>query len=140
MLLIGELKEIRPMRSGMKATIKHLPGQPFALSDELYQSVCRRYSWELSQWAESDRMHIATIATFMLDEAGVPSIDEMSLMATCNEWIPVQVQSIGSATSVSSVLGASGSKRHLSVTLRMIERPAISCESAPHGGRVHPTK
>src|ERR1019366_2012032 len=53
-------------------------------------SMCRRSSWELSQWADSDRMHIATIATFALDDAAVPSIEEMSLMATWGEWIPVE--------------------------------------------------
>ena len=90
MLLVGELKDIRRTSFGMRAKIKHLPDQLFALSDELYQSVCRRSSWELSQWAENDRMHVATIATFMLDDTGVPSIEEMSLMATCAEWIPVE--------------------------------------------------
>ena len=90
MLLVGELKEIRRTSCGMKATIKHLPDQLFTLSDELYQSVCGRSSWELSQWADSDRLRILTIATFMVDDAGVPSIEEMSLMATCSEWIPVE--------------------------------------------------
>jgi hypothetical protein len=30
------------------------------------------------------------VHAFMLDDAGVPSIEEMSLMATCSEWIPVE--------------------------------------------------
>jgi hypothetical protein len=90
MLLIGEVKEIVPARYGYKAVIKHVPDQPLALDETLYRRLGRRFERELSLWSASDGLHMIVIATFGINPGGVPTIEEMSLMATNAQWIPVE--------------------------------------------------
>ena len=90
MLLIGEVKEIVPARYGFKAVVKHVPDQPFALDEQLYRRMGRRFERELSLWGASDAVHMMLIATFGLNEAGVPTIEELSLMPVTGQWLPVE--------------------------------------------------
>ena len=90
MLLIGEVKEIVPARYGFKAVIKHVPDQPFALDEQLYRRMGRRFERELSLWGTSDAVHMMLIATFGLNEAGVPTIEELSLMPVTGQWLPIE--------------------------------------------------
>jgi hypothetical protein len=90
MLLIGEVKEIVPARYGYKAVIKHVPDQPLALDETLYRRLGRRFERELSLWGASDGLHMIAIATFGINLAGVPTVEDMSLMATNAQWIPVE--------------------------------------------------
>ena len=89
LVLIGEVKKIVPARYGHKAIIKHLPDQPFALDATLYQRLERRFEAQLSLWGATDDMHMMAIATFCLNHAGVPTIDELSLMPVTNQWLTV---------------------------------------------------
>ena len=43
MLLIGEVKEIVPARYGFKAIVKHVPDQAFAIDEQLYRRLGRRF-------------------------------------------------------------------------------------------------
>ena len=90
MLLIGEVKEIVPARYGFKAVIKHVPDQPFALDEQLYRRIGRRFERELSLWGASDAIHMMLIATFGLNHAGVPTIEELSLMPLTGQWLPIE--------------------------------------------------
>ena len=90
MLLIGEVKEIVPTRFGCKAMIKHVPDQPFAVSSHLYKSMGRRFEHDPSLWGASDSLHMVMIATFGLNDGGIPTIEELSLMPTSEQWIPVE--------------------------------------------------
>ena len=90
MLLIGEVKEIVPARFGFKAVIKHVPDQPFALDEQLYRRTGRRFERELSLWGASDAIHMMLIATFGLNDAGVPTIEELSLMPVTGQWLPIE--------------------------------------------------
>ena len=90
MLLIGEVKEIVPARYGFKAVVKHVPDQPFALDEQLYRRMGRRFERELSLWGASDAVHMMVIATFGLNDAGVPTIEELSLMPVTGQWLPVE--------------------------------------------------
>ena len=90
MLLIGEVKEIVPARYGFKAVIKHVPDQPFALDEQLYRRMGRRFERELSLWGASDAVHMMLIATFGLNDAGVPTIEELSLMPVTGQWLPIE--------------------------------------------------
>jgi len=89
LILIGEVKEIVPARFGYKALVKHLPDQAFALETSLYRRLERRFNAQLSLWGTHDCLHMMTIATFTLSCAGVPSLEEMSLMPVTSEWLPV---------------------------------------------------
>ena len=87
MLLIAEVKEIVPARYGYKAVIKHVPDQAFALDEQLYRRLGRRFDAELALWASTDSVHMVTIATFGLGAAGIPTIAEMSLVPTTSQWL-----------------------------------------------------
>lgn len=90
MLLVGEVKEIVPARYGYKAVIKHVPDQAFAIDEQLYRRMGRRFDSELALWASADTVHMVVIATFGVSEAGIPAIGEMSLMPVTPQWLPIE--------------------------------------------------
>ena len=55
MLLIAEVKEIVPARYGFKAVIKHVPDQAFAIDEQLYRRLGRRFEAELTLWGVGRR-------------------------------------------------------------------------------------
>ncbi len=89
LVLIGEVKEIVLARYGYKAIIKHVPDRAFALDATLYRRLERRFEGQLSLWGATDGLHMMAIATFFLSHAGVPTIDELSLMPVTNHWLTV---------------------------------------------------
>ncbi len=89
LILIGEIKEIVPARFGYKAIVKHLPNQAFALDEALYRRLERRFDAQLSLWGANDCLHMMAIATFVMNNAGVPTLDELTLMPVTNQWLPV---------------------------------------------------
>jgi hypothetical protein len=90
MLLIPEVKEIVPARYGYKAVVKHVPDQAFALDEQLYRRLGRRFESELAMWAAADDVHMVIIATFSVATAGIPTIVELSLMPVTRQWLPVE--------------------------------------------------
>jgi len=90
MLMIGEVKEIVPARHGYRAVIKHVPDQAFAMDEQLYRRLGKRFESELALWASTDDVHMVVIATFGVSEAGIPAIAEMSLMPVTPQWLPVE--------------------------------------------------
>ena len=90
MLLIAEVKEIVPARHGYKAVIKHVPDQAFALDEQIYRRLGRRFEGELSLWGAATDLRMIMIATFCLCGAGTPKIAEMSLMPVTDSWIPIE--------------------------------------------------
>jgi hypothetical protein len=90
MLLIAEVKEIVPARYGYKTVVKHVPDQAFALDEQLYRRLGRRFDAELALWGSTDNVRMVTIATFAVSDAGIPTIAEMSLMPVTMQWIPVE--------------------------------------------------
>jgi Protein of unknown function (DUF1173) len=90
MLLIGEVKEIVPARYGYKAVIKHVPDQAFAIDEQLYRRLGRRFEPELALWGAADDIHMVMIATFGVSGAGIPAIHELCLMPVTRQWLPVE--------------------------------------------------
>jgi hypothetical protein len=90
MLLICEVKEIVPARYGFKAIVKHMPDQAFAIDEQLYRRLGRRFEAELALWGASDDIHMVMIATFGVSSAGVPAIHQLSLMPVTRQWLPVE--------------------------------------------------
>ena len=89
-LLVGELKSIQAEPDGeARAFIWHLARCPFILSASLYLDVCRRFGRDLSAWASSKGARIVIIATFRVEGAEAPRIEEISLMSTASEWLPL---------------------------------------------------
>jgi hypothetical protein len=89
MLLIGEVKEIVPARYGFKAVVKHMPDQAFAIDEQLFRRLGRRFEPELALWGASEDIHMVMIATFGVSRAGVPAIQELCLMPVTRQWLPV---------------------------------------------------
>ena len=90
MLLIAEVKEIVPARYGFKAVVKHVPDQAFALDEQLYRRLGRRFESALALWGAADDIHMVMIATFSVAAAGIPTIVELSLMPVTRHWLPVE--------------------------------------------------
>jgi hypothetical protein len=89
MLLIAEVKEIVPARYGFKAVVKHVPDQAFAMDEQLYRRLGRRFEPALALWGAADDIHMVMIATFGVAAAGIPTILELSLMPVTRQWLPV---------------------------------------------------
>lgn len=90
MLLIAEVKEIVPSRYGFKAVAKHVPDQAFALDEQLYRRLGRRFESELALWGAAEDIHMVIIATFSVAATGIPTIVELSLMPVTRYWLPVE--------------------------------------------------
>ena len=92
MLMIAEVKEVVPARFGYKLVIKHMPDRAFVVDETLYRRLCRCFERELALWAAADGLHMLAIATFKLDESGIPSIVEMSIVPVTPQWLPIEDQ------------------------------------------------
>lgn len=89
MIVIGEVKEIIPTRRHFNVVIKHVPDMPFLLNTELHRRMTRHFENELALWAGSAETHLITAATFALADWGQPTIDELCLVPTSAQWLPV---------------------------------------------------
>jgi len=90
MLLIGEVKEIAASRYGHRVLIKHVPDQAFAIDEQLYPRLQRRFETEFDLWGTSDDPRLVAIATFGLSTSGVPGIAQMSLLVANAQWLPTE--------------------------------------------------
>lgn len=90
MILVGEVKEMAPARSGHKLIIKHMPGFVFLLDEGLHRRLQARYANELALWESEDKSHLVAIATFSLNPAGLAVVEEMGLMVVSDNWIPYE--------------------------------------------------
>ncbi|WP_245433292.1 DUF1173 family protein [Mesorhizobium sp. WSM3866] len=88
MILVGEVKELVPARSGHKQIIKHMPGFVFLLDDGLYRRLQARFETELMLWDADEASHLIAIATFALTPTGLAVVEEIALMAVAENWVP----------------------------------------------------
>ena len=89
MILLGEVKEIVPARFHFHAVIKHVPDAPFLLTTELHRRMTRHFANELALWTGSPESHLIIAATFALADWGQPMIEELCLVPTSAQWLPV---------------------------------------------------
>jgi hypothetical protein len=90
MLLIGEVKAINPARYGFRIVIKHLPDCSFMLDEQVGRHMEKRFDDELTLWNADESTHLVMIATFGIGAAGALAVEEMALMLTSVNWIPVE--------------------------------------------------
>ena len=88
MILVGEVKELLPVRTGHKLVIKHLPGFVLLLDEGLHRRIHDRFENELALWNADAASHLVAIATFSLNPAGLAIVDEMAVMVVSENWIP----------------------------------------------------
>ena len=90
MVLVGEVKEFAPARTGQKLIVRHMPGFVFLIDDSLYRRVQVRFDNEIALWSADDGSHLMAIATFGLNAAGLAVIEEIALMVVSENWIPYE--------------------------------------------------
>lgn len=90
MILVGEVKEFGPARSGQKLIVKHMPGFVFLLDENLHRRLQTRFENEMALWSADDASHLMAIATFGLTPAGLAVIEEIALMVVAENWVPYE--------------------------------------------------
>lgn len=90
MLLIGEIKTFEAARSGQKIVIKHMPGFPLMVEDNAWRRLQSRYAAELELWTANEKAHLIVIATFGMTLSGLASINEIALMLSTEQWLPIE--------------------------------------------------
>jgi hypothetical protein len=90
LVLVGEVKEIAPARSGHKLVIKHLPSFPFMIDDVLHRRLQARFERELSLWGADPTSHLIMVATFGMNAAGLAIVEEVAVMVVSENWIPYE--------------------------------------------------
>lgn len=88
MILVGEVKEFSPARSGHKLIVKHMPGFVFLLDESLHRRLQTRFETEMALWGSDEASHLIAIATFGLTPAGLAVIEEMAVMVVAENWVP----------------------------------------------------
>ncbi len=88
MIVVGEVKDFEAARVGQKLVIRHMPGFPFMVDEDLYRRLRTRFEREFSLWEADDRSHLMAIATFGLNPAGLAVIEEIAVMVVNENWIP----------------------------------------------------
>lgn len=90
LLMLAELKSWAPSRHGQQLVLKHVPDQRLWLDTGLAKRVQRRFEAELAAWGADDSLHVVLLATAMLLETGVPSVQALTLVLTTAAWLPVR--------------------------------------------------
>jgi hypothetical protein len=90
MVLIAEVKEFKGARFGVRAICKHLPEMPLKVEEDLARRIDRRFEKEIALWQGEDDTHMILVGTFGLDTAGYERLEEVSLMVTDANWIPIE--------------------------------------------------
>ncbi|NTY62583.1 DUF1173 family protein [Mycolicibacterium sphagni] len=87
---VGEVKALEATSHGYKMQIRHLPGHPFFLEEDLYRKLGKRFPVELEHWqmAEPGDVRLIAIATFSVSRAGYATVEQLSLMTTDRNWLP----------------------------------------------------
>jgi hypothetical protein len=92
LILIGEVKELSDARYGKKLIVKHLPALPLMLHADIAKRLGKNFARELELWSflSSEDVHLVIIATFCMSPTGFATIEQMGLMITNSNWIPIE--------------------------------------------------
>lgn len=87
---VGEVKAIEPAGHGFKMQVRHLPGHPWYLEEDLYRKLSKRFAVELEHWqlAEAGDVRLIAITTFSVSLAGYANVEQLSLMTTDRNSLP----------------------------------------------------
>lgn len=90
MVLIGEVKEIAPARFGHKLVVKHLPDMPLMLAEDMHRRLRTRFAAELELADGIAGSHLLAIATFGRGATGIAAVEEIALVSTTEQWVPIE--------------------------------------------------
>lgn len=87
---VGEVKALEATGHGYKMQIRHLPGHPWFLEEDLHRKLAKRFAVELEHWQMADPgdVRLVAIATFSVSRAGYAAVEQLSLMTTDRNWLP----------------------------------------------------
>ena len=89
-VLIGEVKEIAAARFGFRMIVKHMPGFPFMLAEDVHRRMSKAFASELALWNATPDSHLVAAATFGVDTAGIASVEAIALMVVTDRWVPIE--------------------------------------------------
>lgn len=90
LLGVGEVKAFEGTSHGFKMQIRHLPGHPWFIEEDLQRKLNKRFADELEHWrmAEAGEVRLVAICTFSVSRAGYANVEQLSLMTTDRNWLP----------------------------------------------------
>jgi hypothetical protein len=74
MVLVGEVKEFAPVRSGQKLVIKHMPGFTLIVDDSAWRRLQARFENELALWGAAPTTHLIASRP----SASIPPVSRLS--------------------------------------------------------------
>lgn len=89
MIVIGELKALRPGHRVARAWLKHVPDCPFVLRGSVLGRIEEGFDAELAMWGRHGDLHMVCIAAVARDRTGVATVVDIELMLCSPEWIPL---------------------------------------------------
>jgi hypothetical protein len=92
MLVVGEMDRISPATFGFALKLKHLPDFPLVMDADLNKNFEKVFLMIKNLWEYTPDSHLIVIATFVIDDKGMPTVEEMCVMLTSPEWLPVDNQ------------------------------------------------
>ncbi|MEQ1945360.1 DUF1173 domain-containing protein [Mesorhizobium sp. VNQ89] len=90
LILLGEVKDFWPTRTGHRLIVKHMPDFPLLLDESLHRRLRARFENEIALWGADQDSHLIAIMTFGLTPVGLAAIEEMALMVVSKNWIPYE--------------------------------------------------
>ncbi len=90
LIVIGEVKEIAKTPFGHKILVKHLPDMPLMLNDDIYNRLMKRFVVEFELAGRIEDAHLMMIGTAGMSQSGGLIMEEVSLMVTTGNWIPIE--------------------------------------------------
>ncbi|WP_169719727.1 DUF1173 family protein [Novosphingobium acidiphilum] len=91
MIVIGEVKEIKPGMRGERIVLRHLGNWSLSLDPEMTTRFYKRFEVELALWdAHGDKGRLIIAASFALNKAGYADICEVALMPVTETWLPYE--------------------------------------------------
>ncbi|GAA1082027.1 DUF1173 domain-containing protein [Tsukamurella strandjordii] len=90
-VLIGEVKKLEMGKFGQTLlTLKHLPGVPVVLDEDLQRRMESKFADELELRAADDTVHLVAAATVSIGRTGLPHAQELTLLTMTGEWLPFE--------------------------------------------------
>lgn len=89
MLVVGEMDSKSASTFGFSLRLKNLPDFPFVMDVDLNKSFEKVFLSTVNVWDQAPGAHLVVIATFAMDDKGSPLIEEMCVMCTSPDWLPV---------------------------------------------------
>lgn len=87
-LFIGEVFSIRPGNFGHWLKLKSALDFPFSMNEDIHKRMLKHFILPLSMWEEP--LKLIAIGSFSVNSANVPSVVELALMLTTENYIPVE--------------------------------------------------